>query len=73
MTQDYFSKIFNVTVLNSKNTEFLNEECGSEFVQKEKKVPRGLLDLINKEVPESENLDDVSFLSYDGDADRTVY
>jgi len=73
MTQDYFNKIFNVTVLNSKNTEFLNEECGSEFVQKEKKVPRGLLDLINKEVPESENLDDVSFLSYDGDADRTVY
>ena len=73
MTQEYFNKIFDVVVLNSRDTHLLNEECGSEFVQKEKKAPRGLLELVQQQVPETEDLDNVSFLSYDGDADRAVY
>lgn len=73
LTQLYFNKIFEVVNLNTKETQYLNEECGSEHVQKEKKVPRGLLDLINQQIPQDVDLDNISFLSYDGDADRTVY
>lgn len=73
MTQEFFNKIFDVTVINSRDTQFLNVDCGSEFVQKEKKVPRGLLEHLEKNVPPTENLDNMSFLSYDGDADRTVF
>jgi len=72
LTQDYFNKVFEVVVLNSRNTEFLNEECGSEYVQKERKVPRELLDLVEKQIPANESLDHASFMSYDGDADRAV-
>jgi phosphomannomutase len=73
LTQEYLHKIFDVVNINTKDTLYLNEDCGSEFVQKEKKLPRGLLDYINKNINESEDLDKMSFLSYDGDADRTVY
>jgi hypothetical protein len=51
----------------------LNVDSGSEFVQKEKKLPTFLLDHLDNNVPADYNLDDISFLSYDGDADRTVY
>jgi hypothetical protein len=73
LTREYFHKVFDVTNINTSDIENLNEDCGSEFVQKEKKVPRGLLEHINKNVPADVNLDEMSFLSYDGDADRTVY
>ena len=72
MTKEYFNKIFDVVVLNSTDTPNLNVDCGSEFVQKEKKVPSHLLEYIDKHIPKDVNLDDVSFISYDGDADRAV-
>jgi len=72
MTQEYFNKVFDVVVLNSRDTPNLNVDCGSEFVQKEKKVPSHLLEYIDKHIPANVNLDDVSFISYDGDADRAV-
>ena len=73
LTRDYLSKVFDVININTKDTSLLNEGCGSEHVQKEKKVPRGLLEYINKNIDPSEDLEKMSFLSYDGDADRTVY
>lgn len=51
----------------------MNEGCGSEFVQKERKAPLHLLEHLEKNVPADYNLDDMSFVSYDGDADRTVF
>jgi len=72
MTQEYFNKVFDVVVLNSRDTPNLNVDCGSEFVQKEKKVPSHLLEYIDKNIPPTQNLDEISFISYDGDADRAV-
>jgi len=73
MTKEYFNKIFDVTNINWNETKLLNEGCGSEFVQKEKKCPSNLQEHLAQNVPQDYNLDDMSFLSYDGDADRTVF
>ncbi|RZK45546.1 MAG: hypothetical protein EOO97_00885, partial [Pedobacter sp.] len=72
MTEEHFNKIFNVVVLNSRDTPNLNVDCGSEHVQKEKQVPSHLLEYIDKNIPADANLGDMSFISYDGDADRAV-
>ena len=57
-----FSK-FNISFINSdeNNKEKLNEDCGAEYVQKEKKYP------INQ--PNSS----IKNLSFDGDVDRIIY
>ena len=72
LTEEFFNKVFNVVVLNSRDTPNLNVDCGSEFVQKEKQVPSHLLEYIDKNIPKEQNLDEISFISYDGDADRAV-
>lgn len=55
--------ILQFELINDNQFELLNEGCGSEFVQKQKKYPK-----------RSEIIDDQCRVAcFDGDADRIVY
>lgn len=56
---------FNLKLINSGTGDkvYLNDQCGAEFVQKQRKQPRNF-----EEVPDGEKC-----VSFDGDADRIVY
>lgn len=57
---DHFREHFEIELINAGDDN-LNEGCGAEFVQKDKKVP------VTFAQP------NVKGMSFDGDADRIVY
>ena len=71
LIEKYIAKHLKIHLINESDTQYLNDKCGSEYVQKEKKQPRNLENILIhlKDLA----IEDVSFLSFDGDADRTVY
>jgi phosphoacetylglucosamine mutase len=56
------SKYIKVTLINTNDHEYLNLECGADYVKTTKLLPRGFK-------KEAHN----SYLSFDGDADRIVF
>jgi phosphomannomutase len=76
------NKIFSINKDNNiffynidyKNYEFLNEGCGSEFIQKEKNLPRNLLNFLKEKSNENnQDFEYVKNISFDGDIDRIIY
>jgi phosphomannomutase len=72
MNKMILNKYFQIHCINIDDLAFLNDGCGSEFVQKDKKIPKNLLECISKNFPE-ENNENISLVAFDGDADRIVY
>lgn len=56
-----FTKYLQFELINEAELEFLNAQCGAEYVQKDQLVPR------------SWNHPDQKCVAFDGDADRQVY
>ena len=71
LIEKYTTKHLKIHLINDLDTQYLNDKCGSHYVQKEKKQPRNLENILIhlKDLA----IEDVSFLSFDGDADRVVY
>lgn len=70
---EVLSKFFELKLINAgEEKQFLNDGCGAEFVQKERKLPRNLKEAIEAEFSNL-SIDKISFPAFDGDADRLVY
>ena len=71
LVESYVNKYLDVKVINDNDFANMNNNCGSEHVQKERKKPLNL----DSFLLESDHtaIGAASFLSLDGDADRIVY
>ncbi len=60
--------------IDYKNYKLLNEGCGSEFIQKEKNIPKNFLNFLKEKSNENnQEIEYVKNISFDGDVDRLIY